>query len=63
MGADALALLEHGHRNLAEPLGSLGRLLEQLAEADRARKPGRARADDQDADIDPLLRRVRGRAT
>src|SRR5829696_3036940 len=61
VGAHALALLEHGHRNLAEPLRGLGRILEQLAEADRACKAGRACADDQDADIDPLLRRVRGR--
>jgi hypothetical protein len=33
-------------------------LLEQLAEPDRAGEPARAAADDQNPDIDPLVRRV-----
>src|SRR5438105_7150970 len=32
------------------------------SEADRAGEPGRPRADDQDADLDPLVRRVGRRA-
>src|SRR5581483_5447764 len=36
-------------------------LLEQLAEPDRAGEPGRAGADDQDPDLDPLARRIRRR--
>ena len=58
MRAGLLALLEHGDRHLAKPLGHLRVLLEQLAEADRAGEAGRARADDEDADLDPLVRRV-----
>ncbi len=61
VGADALALLEHGDRDLAEPFRGLRRLLEQLAEPDRAGEPRRACADDQHADVDPLLRRIRRR--
>ena len=45
-----------GH--LAETLGHGRVLLEQLAEPDRARETGRAAADDQDADLDPLVGRV-----
>ena len=56
--ARALALLDHGDRHVAEPLGRLGRLLEQLAEPDRAGEPGRPGADDQDADLDPLVGRI-----
>ena len=52
MRARRLALLEHRDRHLAEPLGELGALLEQLAEPDRAREPGGPGADDQDADLD-----------
>ena len=33
-------------------------LLEELAEPDRAGEPGRPRADDQHADLDPLVRSV-----
>src|SRR5439155_21840811 len=33
-------------------------LLEQLAEPDRAREAGRAGADDEDADLDALVRRI-----
>ena len=57
--ARLLALLEHGHRNLAQPLRKLRRLLDQLAEPDRAGEPGGARADDQDPDLDPLVGRIR----
>ena len=56
--AGLLALLQHGDRHLAEPLGQLGRFLDELAEADRAGEPGRAGADDQDPDLDPLVGRV-----
>ncbi|HEX3042437.1 MAG TPA: hypothetical protein VHP56_10165 [Solirubrobacterales bacterium] len=34
---------------------------DQLAEPDRSRKARRAGADDQEADLDPLVRRVGGR--
>src|SRR5438093_604681 len=50
-----LPLLEHGDGNVAEPLRRLRLLLEQLPEPDRAREPGRPRADDQDTDLDPLV--------
>ena len=52
MRARLPALLEHRDRDVAEPLGQLGRAFEQLPEADRAGEPGRPRADDQDADLD-----------
>ena len=58
MRAGLLALLEHRDRHVAEPSPQLGRLLEQLAEADRARETSGAGADDQDADVDPLVARV-----
>ena len=57
-----LALLEHGDRDVAEPLANVGMLLEQLAEPDSARKPARPRTDDRDADLDPLVARIRRRA-
>ena len=57
--ARLLALLEHGHRDLAQPLRKPGRLLDQLAEPDRAGEPRGARADDQDPDLDPLVRWIR----
>ena len=63
MRAGLLALLEHRDGHLAEPLGHLGVLLEQLPEPDRARKPGRPRADDQDSDLDPLVAGSVGGAT
>jgi hypothetical protein len=50
-----LALFEHRNRHVSKSLGQLGRLLDQLPEADGAREPGRPRADDEDADLDPLL--------
>ncbi len=53
-----LALLEHGDGHVAEPRGELGLLLEQLPEADGAGEPGGARADDQDSDLDLLVRRI-----
>ena len=61
MRAGALALLDDRDGNVAEPLGGLRRLLEQLAEPDRAGEPGRPRTDDQDADLDPLVGRIGGR--
>src|SRR4051794_23897978 len=53
-----LALLEHGHRHVAEPLRLLGILLQQLTEANRAGEPGRPGADDQEPDLDPLVQRI-----
>ena len=58
MRAGLLALLEHRDRHVAEPLGELGRLLEELAEPDRAGEPGGPGADDQDPDLDPLVGRI-----
>ena len=58
MRADLLPLLEHGERHLAEPLADLRLLLEQLPETDRAREAGGPCADDQDADVDPLVGRI-----
>ena len=57
--AGLLALLQHGHRDVAEPLGQLGLALQQLPEPDRAGEPGRAGADDQDPDFDLGLGRSR----
>ena len=62
MRARLLALLEHCDRHVAEPLAHVRVLLEQLAEPDRAREPARPRADDRDADLDPLVARIRRRA-
>ena len=45
-----------GH--VAEPLGDVGVLLEQLPEADRAREAGGPGADDEHADLDALVDRV-----
>ena len=59
--AGRLALLEHRDRHVAQPVREPGRLLEQLAEPDRAGEPGRAGADDQDADVDPLVGGIGGR--
>ena len=58
MRAGLLALLEHRDRHVTEPRAQLGRILEQLAEADRARETCGACADDQHADVDPLVGRV-----
>ena len=58
MRAGRLALLDDRDGHLAEALGDLGRLLQQLPETDRTGKPGRPCADDQDSDLDPLRRRI-----
>jgi hypothetical protein len=58
MRARLLALLDDGHRHVAEALGRLGRLLEQLPEADGAGEAPRPRAHDQDADLDALVRGI-----
>ena len=55
MGAGHLALVEDGDRDLAELLGELGLVLEQLHDPDRAGEPGGPAADDRDADLDPLV--------
>src|SRR5262245_49113655 len=56
--AGGLALLDQRDRNVAQPLGGLGGVLQQLPEPDRARQPGGAAADDQDADLDALVGRI-----
>ena len=56
------ALLDHGHRHLAEALGQLLVVGEQLQQPDRACQPGLPAADDRDADLDPLVRIVGRRA-
>ena len=56
--ARRLALLEHGDRHVAEPLGRRRVLLDELAEPDRGGKTGRACADDQEADLDALVDRI-----
>ena len=55
-----LALLDHRHRNLAELLGELGLVLQELHRLDRACEPGRAAPDDGDADLDPIVLRIGG---
>jgi len=59
VGAGDAALLDHRDGHLAERLGQLGIVLEQLEQADRARHAGLAAADDRDADLDPLVLGVR----
>ena len=56
MRPDHLALVEHRHRHLSQPLGGgrVGR--EQLAHADGAGQAGRPAADEEDADVDALVR-------
>ena len=56
--AGLLALVDECDRNLAEALGRRRIVLEQLAEANGAGEPRRAAADDEHADVDPLVRRV-----
>ena len=58
MRARLLALLDDRERYVAEALGGLGVLLEELAEPDGAGEPGRSGPDDEDADLDPLVGRV-----
>ena len=60
--ADGAALVDERDRHLAEPLGDRGIVLEQLRQADRAGQPGRAAADDRDADLELLLGRRLGRS-
>ncbi len=48
-----------GDGNVAEPPTHVGCSFEQLAEPDGAREPARPRADDRDADLDPLVARIR----
>ena len=55
-----LALLDHRHRHLAEALGQLRLVLEQLHDLDRAGEPRRPAADDRHADLDPLLLGIGG---
>ena len=62
MRAGHLALLDHGHRHLAELLGQLRVVLEQLQQPDGAGEPRLPAADDRDADLDPLVLGV-GRRT
>ena len=62
MRAGLFPLVEDGNGNLAEPFPDLRRVLEQLAETDRTREPGRARADDEDTDLDALVGRVARRS-
>src|SRR5581483_1984868 len=50
-----LALLDHRHRHLAQPLAQLRLPLEELHDPDRAGEAGRAGADDRDPDLDPLV--------
>ena len=56
--AGRLSLLHDGDRHVAQALGQVGARLEELRRADRGGQPGGARADDQDADVDPLVGRV-----
>ena len=56
--AGSLPFLEHRNGHLAEPLRQLGLLLDQLPQPDRGRKAGRPCADDQKADVDPLVDRI-----
>ena len=59
MRAGLLALLDARATGTSPSRSAtLGMLLEQLAEADRAREPGGPGADDQHADLDALVGRV-----
>ena len=62
MRARRRALLDDGEGHLTEALGDVRVLVEQLPEPDRAREPGRPRADHEHADLDPLVDRVGRRA-
>src|SRR5262249_40562114 len=55
MRSGRLALLDQGDRHLAELLGQLGLVLEQLHEPDRAGEAGRPAADDRHTHLDALL--------
>src|SRR5438067_13356493 len=58
MRARLLPLLDDGDRHLPQPLRQLGRVLQQLAEPDRAGEARGAGAHHEDTDLDPLLGRV-----
>ena len=58
MGPRLLALLDDCERHVAQPLGDVGVLLEQLPEADRAREPRGPGAHHEHADLDALVDRV-----
>ncbi len=62
MRAGDAALLDHRDRHLAERLGQLRVVLEQLQQADRAGHARLAAADDRDADLDPLVLGIGRRA-
>jgi hypothetical protein len=62
MRAGRLALLEDCNRYIAETLGRLGMLLDELAEPDRGRQSRRSGTDDQEPDLDALVDRVGRRA-
>ena len=62
MRADGAALVHERDRHLAEPLGDRRVVLQQLRQPDRAGQPGRAAADDRDADLELLVGRRLGRA-
>src|SRR5262249_44820137 len=53
-----LVLLPHRHGDLAELLGQPRLVLEQLQDAVGAGESSRAAADDDDAGLEPLLRRI-----
>src|SRR5262249_23961842 len=54
-----LPLLDDRDRDIAQLLGDVGMLLEQLAEPHRARETSRPGADDQHADLDALIGGIR----
>ena len=58
--AGCLALLDDRHGDLAQPLADSRVLLEKLVQPDRCREAGRAPSDDEDADVDALIRRIGG---
>jgi hypothetical protein len=53
--AGRLALLDHGHRYLAQLLRQLRLVLQQLRQPDRAGQPGGAAPHDRHADLDALV--------
>ena len=55
-----LAFLQYGDRHVAQAFRQLWPLLEELVQPDRAGQAGGPRTDDQDTDVDPLVRWVRG---
>ena len=59
MRSGLFPLVDECDRNLTELLGGFGILLQELPETERAREPGGTAADDQDADVDPRVWRIR----